>query len=99
MSSVDGTWNTTVNTPMGQQKGSLVVKSDGDTFTGTLSGQQGTLEITDGKVNGNQLTFSAQISQPMPMKLEFSAEVNGDELSGTVQLGSFGSAPLSGTRA
>jgi hypothetical protein len=35
----------------------------------------------------------------MPIKLEFSAEVNGDEISGTVKLGAFGNASFSGSRA
>ena len=99
MSDVDGTWNTEVNTPMGEQQGQLTVNSDGDTFTGNMSGDRGTLEITDGAVDGNKLTWTAQISEPMSMKLSFSVEVNGDEMSGNVQLGMFGNAPLKGTRA
>ena len=99
MSNVDGTWNTVVNTPMGEQKGQLTVNSDGDSFSGSMSGNQGTLEITDGAVDGNKLTWTAQISQPMPMKLSFDVEVDGDELSGNVQLGAFGNAPIKGTRA
>ena len=37
--------------------------------------------------------------QPMAMKLEFTATVDGDKISGNVSLGSFGSATLEGTRA
>ena len=35
----------------------------------------------------------------MAMTLEFSATVDGDEISGNVKLGAFGNASLSGTRA
>jgi hypothetical protein len=35
----------------------------------------------------------------MPMKLEFSAKVEGDKMSGNVKLGMFGNASLSGVRA
>ena len=99
MSDVDGTWNTVVNTPMGEQRGQLTVSSEGTSFTGAMSGDRGTLDINDGAVDGNKLTWTAQISEPMPMKLSFSVEVNGDEMSGNVQLGVFGNAPLTGTRA
>ena len=64
-----------------------------------MSGDRGTLEITDGAVSGNTLTWTAQIEQPMPMKLSFNVEVNGDEMTGNVQLGMFGNAPVKGTRA
>ena len=99
MSDVDGTWNTIVNTPMGEQRGQLTVSSEGSSFTGAMSSDRGTLDITDGAVDGNKLTWTAQISEPMPMKLSFSVEVNGDEMSGNVQLGMFGNAPITGTRA
>ena len=35
----------------------------------------------------------------MPMTLEFSATVDGDNISGSVKLGAFGTASFSGTRA
>ena len=97
--SVDGTYNTTINTPMGEQKGQLTVNSDGDTFTGSMTGDRGTIDISDGTVDGNKLAWTAQISEPMPMKLSFTAEVDGDTITGNVQLGMFGNAPLNGTRA
>lgn len=99
MSDVDGTWDTVVNTPMGQQKGQLTVNSDGSSFTGTMTGDRGSLDISDGAVDGNKLTWTADIAEPMPMKLSFSVEVNGDEMTGNVQLGMFGNAPLTGSRA
>ena len=34
----------------------------------------------------------------MPLTLEFSAAVDGDRLSGSVKLGMFGDAPVTGTR-
>ena len=99
MSSADGAWNTTMTTPMGAQKGALAPATDGDTLTGSLSGAQGTIELKDGAVDGDALSWKADISQPMAMTLEFSATVDGDEISGNVKLGAFGNASFSGTRA
>jgi hypothetical protein len=95
--SADGNWKITINTPMGAQEVNANITTSGDTFTGTTSGRMGEQKI-EGKVNGDALTWSTNISQPMPMTLEFQATVNGDNMTGTVQLGAFGSAPLSGVR-
>lgn len=96
--SVDGTWNTTVNSPMGVQKGVLTVKSDGASFSGSMQSPQGTNDIS-GKVDGNSLSWSSQLTQPFPITLEFTVTVDGDKMSGNVKAGAFGSSPLTGERA
>ncbi|MDP6374958.1 MAG: hypothetical protein QF921_05005 [Pseudomonadales bacterium] len=97
--SADGTWNTTMNTPMGAQNGTLTLQIDGGTLTGTLSGPQGEMELSDGTADGDNLSWKADITSPMAMTLEFSATVSGDEISGDVKLGAFGNATFTGTRA
>lgn len=99
MSEVNGSWNIEVNTPMGKQSANVNVEADGDTFTGSIAITQGSSPITDGQVDGNKLTWSVKITQPMPMTLEFAVEVNGDEMSGFVKLGMFGSSAVKGSRA
>jgi hypothetical protein len=96
--SADGTWNTTINTPMGAQTGELTLATDGATLTGKMVGAQGEMAISDGAIDGNSLTWKAQMTSPMPMTLEFSATVDGDSISGSVKLGFFGNATFSGTR-
>jgi hypothetical protein len=97
--SADGTWNTTINTPMGAQNGTLTLQTSGSTLTGKMAGAQGEIALTDGKVDGNNLTWKAAMTSPMPMTLEFSATVDGDKISGNVKLGAFGNATFTGTRA
>lgn len=97
--SADGSWNVTMNTPMGAQKATLVLATAGDKLTGQMKGQQGTLELLDGKVNGDTLTWAANMTQPMPIKLEFTGKVTGDKIAGNVKLGAFGNATFEGTRA
>ena len=98
MSNVDGVWDTVTNTPMGPQNATLTLATDGNTLTGNMSGPQGAIDIEDGTVDGDSLSWKANITSPMAMTLEFSATVNGDEISGNVQLGAFGNASFSGTR-
>jgi hypothetical protein len=97
--SADGTWNTTMNTPMGAQQGTLTLASSGGTLTGKLSGAQGEIQLQDGKVDGNNVSWKANITSPMALTLEFSATVDGDKMTGNVKLGAFGNASFSGTRA
>ena len=96
--SATGKWNVTVETPMGPQQSELTLVVDGATFTGTGVAKDGTRSIA-GKVSGDKLTWTSERSVPMPMTLEFDVTVSGDTMTGTVVLGSFGTAPLKGTRA
>ena len=97
--SADGTWNVTLNSPMGAQQATLDLKTAGSTLTGSMGGPQGSLDLTDGQVDGDNLTWKAELEQPMKMTMEFTATVAGDSISGEAKLGSFGSASFNGTRA
>jgi hypothetical protein len=88
-----------MNTPMGAQNGTMTLTTDGNTLSGKLSGPQGEIDLEDGTVDGDNLTWKASITSPMAMTLEFSATLNGDEMSGDVKLGAFGNATFTGTRA
>jgi hypothetical protein len=92
---IDGKWNVTVQSPIGAQKSEFTFSSNG----ATLTGAQGGTPITDGKVDGDNVSWSAAITSPMPMTLSFAGTVTGDSLSGTVKAGNFGAFPFSGSRA
>ena len=96
--SIDGSYDCVTKSPMGDQKSVFTVKSDGSTFTGENAGQMGSLEVEDGKVDGNTLTWKMQMKVPMPMTLDCTATIDGDSLTGTVNAGAFGSMPMTGTR-
>jgi hypothetical protein len=97
--SVDGNWNVTMNTPMGAQKATLSLATSGGTLTGQMKGAQGAMDLNDGKVDGNNVSWTANLTQPMPIKLEFTGKVDGDKIGGSVKLGAFGNATWEGTRA
>ena len=95
---VDGVYETVVKSPMGDQKGTLTVKSDGGSWTGSQVGAMGSVDITDGTVDGNTIKWSMNITVPMPMTLTNEATIDGDTITGSVTAGAFGSFPLNGTR-
>ena len=88
----------TMNTPMGPQSGTLTLASNGDALTGSMTGPQGVVELEDGKIDGDNLSWKITAAQ-MNMTVEFTATVNDDKMTGEAELGSFGKATLEGTRA
>ena len=97
MANVDGSWDCTVKSPLGDQKMTLDITSSGSTFTGTASGAMGSADLS-GEVQGDTFTWKQSITTPMPMTLDCTATAEGDTLTGSVAAGAFGSFPLSGTR-
>ena len=97
--SADGSWNVTINSPMGAQEAVVTLVTDGSTLSGSMdSGVQGTHEFSGGTVDGDAVTFGIDMTKPMPMKLEVTGTVSGDSIEGSVKLGAFGNATFSGTR-
>ena len=97
--SIDGTWKLSMQTPIGERKSTLALQSSGTALTGKLTAEEGnTTDIYEGKQDGDAAAWKADITNPMPLTLAFTATVNGDKISGTVSAGAIGSWPFSGTR-
>jgi hypothetical protein len=97
---VDGTWNITLSTPMGERPAQLTLKTDGNALSGTFGGERGTQEFSGGTVDGNTVNWKTMFTGAMgPMELTFAGTVDGDSIGGTVQFGAFGSGSFKGTRA
>jgi hypothetical protein len=88
----------TLKTPMGEQSMTAKIVRKGETFTGCMSGEMGEQDIT-GKIAGDTLSWTLPLSKPVAIKLGFEVSVAGDDMTGNVKLGMFGSAPLTGKRA
>jgi len=97
MAAIDGQWDCTARTPMGDQRMVLSVSSEGPVFTGSVAGDLGTIDIA-GSVDGDSLAWKMEIRSPIPLTLDCSATVTGDSLEGSVTAGMFGSFPMTGTR-
>ena len=95
----DGTWNIVIDTPMGQRDAKLDLSTKDGKLSGTQSADGNSGAITDTSLSGNDLAWKIDITDPMPMTLEFAGTVEGDRISGNVRAGAFGSFPFSGRRA
>lgn len=98
MAVVDGSYDCVTKSPLGEQKSVFTVSSDGGSFTGTNAGDMGSLDVLEGKVDGNQLSWKMDLKVPMPITLTCVATVEGDTLNATITAGAFGSFPMTGTR-
>jgi hypothetical protein len=97
--SAAGNWDLVVATPLGERRATLLAKTEGGALTGSQTAEGNTIDIFDGRVSGNAVSWKVNITDPMPLTLEFSGTVDGDTLSGSVQLGALGTSSFSGTRA
>ncbi len=98
MAKGDGAYDCITRTPMGDQPSVFTVISDGERFHGSNAGPLGSLDVKDGKVDDNRLTWIMEMTMPMAMTLTCEAIIAGDKLSGTIDAGAFGQLAMSGTR-
>jgi hypothetical protein len=97
--SVDGNWNITMSTPLGERRATLELNASGATLTGTQSAEGDSAEIFDGTVSGGDVAWKVSISNPMPLTLEFAGKVDGDTIAGEMTINPMGSFPFTGVRA
>jgi cytochrome P450 len=93
------TWKLSLKTPMGPQEMTAQLVRQGDTVTGRIDSPMGGEAISEGKASGDKLSWIMQLTKPAAVKLSFEVKVAGDQMSGKVKFGMFGSGELSGRRA
>lgn len=98
---IDGTWDCTVATPVGQEPHVLVMRAAADggllgAMTNTKNGI--TMPLQDGRHQGNRLHWTLQLQKPFRMKLKVAVTVMGRELSGHASAGMIGKAAIRGVR-
>lgn len=75
---VDGTWNLTFKTGGGEETAELFLATVGTTLVGTYGGRP----ITDGRIEGTTVRFTAVVTSPVRMKIKCTAELAGGTMSG-----------------
>ncbi len=85
---ITGTWKATAEGPNGTMERTFVFKQDGAKLTGeTSSEMMGKSTITDGKVEGDAVTFTITVHfQDNEMKLTYKGKVTGNEIKFTVEI-------------
>ena len=96
--SVSGQWEAHLEFGRGSAKHTIVLEQDGAKLVGTHHGEfyQGDLR---GRVSGNQVRFrTSNRAEGTELSYEFSGLVDGDKITGTVNLGEYGKTAWSGQK-
>ena len=96
--SFDGNWQLTISSPMGERPASLSITETIGNLEGSLTTGMGTAPVS-GHADEDFVAFSATVQGPMgAVKVDFTGNVAGGEVSGQMQFGSMGSGPWHGAR-
>jgi hypothetical protein len=85
---VDGKWAGTLSTPMGDVPVAFTLKADGAALSGTTSGPDGgEVKITNGKTDGNKISFSVSFDfGGMPLQLDYKGVVANGEIKFSIDV-------------
>src|SRR5579863_1083603 len=85
---ISGNWKGTAEGPQGALERSFVFKVDGSKLTGeTTSQMMGKSTMADGKIDGDNLSFSITASmQGNEVKLSYKGKVTGNEIELTSEM-------------
>lgn len=80
MADVSGTWTATFDTQIGEQSYTYEFKVDGMKLTGMAKSANGEVEIADGKVDGDTITFTENMTyQGMPLVIKYTGMMTSDD--------------------
>jgi hypothetical protein len=85
---VTGNWKGQITTPNGDMDVQYTFKQDGNKLTGTAVSPHGdSMEILDGKVDGDAMTFVVEAKMNGGMKVPHSGKISGDAIDLQVHFG------------
>jgi hypothetical protein len=86
--SAAGAWKWTVTTQNGDTfESKLKLQQAGDKLTGTLTGRMGDAEIQDGKLNGDEVTFTVTRERDgQKFTAKYQGKITGDTIKGKSEL-------------
>jgi hypothetical protein len=97
---ISGRWTAEFDTQIGVQKYTYEFKVEGGKLTGKATSANGSSDVQEGKVSGDEVSFVEMISfQDMKIRVEYKGKVAGDEIKFTRQVGEFATEQLVAKRA
>jgi imidazolonepropionase-like amidohydrolase len=94
-----GTWTMTLTSPQGPLDITMTITQSGPSFTGTMTSMMGTLGIDEGRIAGRTATWSMTMQfGGQSITMNYRGQVEGNRMTGTAELGSFGTATFTAER-
>ncbi len=91
---INGVWEMTIQTPQGEMTADATFVQDKDAIKFTMPGPQGMEMKGEGTVKDKDVEWTVTVSGGMgEFVLVFKGKVDGETMSGEVQMGDFGTAP------
>jgi hypothetical protein len=102
MSTLPGTWQLSMKTPIGTVRATLTFHDDQGTLTGTAHGTGESVPLRDIATtpadDGERVTWSQSITKPLRLNLDFDVVVTGEQMHGHSRAGRLPRTTVSGTR-
>lgn len=100
-SGISGTWTTSFDSQVGVQTYTYTFKVEGDKLTGRAKSANGDIEITEGKVDKDTVTFVENMDyQGMQLRIVYQGQVvSADEIKFKRDVGGQGGEEFSAKRA
>jgi hypothetical protein len=96
---IAGVWEVTFETPMGARTYIAGFVQDNDTLKVTMKSAQGTEMKGEGKLQGNEASWSVVVNGPMgEIVLAFKGKIDGEAMAGTVTMGDVGDTDFKAKR-
>ena len=93
---VAGIWALTMQTPQGEMTMDATFTQDKEAIKVSMMSPMGTDMKGEGTIKGQELQWTMAISTPNgEFSLEFKAKLDGEAMSGEIQMGDFGSSTFS----
>jgi hypothetical protein len=91
---ISGTWDLTTQTPRGERTSPAVFEQTGETLKVTMTSPRGDEMTGTGTIKGQDVEWTITRTTPRgEMTMTYKGKVQGDTMSGEVQMGDFGAAP------
>lgn len=92
---ISGQWTATFNTQVGEQHYVYTFKVDGEKLTGTAKSDNGTSEIQNGTVKGDDVSFVENLNyQGQQLVITYTGKISGDEIKFTRDVAGFAKEDL-----
>jgi hypothetical protein len=97
---ISGRWTASFDTQIGVQNYTYDFKVDGNKLTGTAKSQFAETQISEGTVNGDDVSFVENLNlEGEPLRIEYKGKVSGDEIKFTRKVGDIATEELVAKRA
>lgn len=96
--SFDGTWDLTVNSPMGAKTFRIALATEGGAVAGTVTADGQSTPLVDPVLEDGHLRWSMKLPRPMNIMLDLDLTCGGDTLAGSAKAGHLAMA-VTGQRA